>query len=179
MACHQDETYLFKDFNGGISIISSAAPMMDLLAASRRQHLTGFGIIWVLGCGAIIAAMWKLMANNEQRMKQEKFVGVMEMAGAAAHELNQPLQVISSCVDIMHSTCARQTSCSSRNLMIMESVNKLASITRKINRITRYVTTEYAGDTRIIDLEKAAPKLEESQVPLRSDQKEAESPSIN
>ena len=162
ITCHQDENFLLREINGGISITASAEPLIALRAAESRLHLIGYSIIWLLGCAGIVIAMSKLKKNNEQRIQQEKFIGVMEMAGAAAHELNQPLQVISGCAELMLEVdypaeehykllCGR----------IKKSVDKLAAITRKINKITRYVTMDYAGHTRIIDLDKATLNLDE------------------
>ena len=174
MACHRDENFLLRKTYGAVSISTSAEPLIRLRAAEGRLHLIGYGIIWLLGCGGIVIGMKKLMINNEQRVRQEKFVGVMEMAGAAAHELNQPLQVISSCTDIMLAAIRPDDEYFVQiGGQVKESVNRLASITRKINRITRYVTTEYVGNTRIIDIDKAAVRSDDDAGKTRSKSKSA------
>ena len=90
-------------------------------------------------------------------MTLQKFEGVLEMAGSAAHELNQPLQIISGYAELISilDTDDRQTTLDMMKA-IRENVLRLSAITRKLNGITRYETIELTTKDRIIDLDKAA-----------------------
>lgn len=84
--------------------------------------------------------------------------GVTEMAGAALHEMNQPLQAIYSHCELLMVGLKPEQDTYRRAEAIMKAVERLASINSKIMSITRYETREYDGMSRIIDLDKASKK---------------------
>ncbi len=91
-----------------------------------------------------------------ERDTKVKLQGAMEMAGAACHELNQPLQVMIGTLELM-ALNTHQTPDLDRNIdSILSELNRLKEITNKIQNITRYETKIYIGDTRIFDLDKAS-----------------------
>lgn len=97
----------------------------------------------------------RLRAEELNRQK-EKLRGVVEMAGAACHELNQPLQAISGYSELLMMEVEEGTPLYEMALEIKHEADRLARITRKLNNITRYETTDYTEKTKIIDLDKAA-----------------------
>ncbi|MBN1294880.1 MAG: GAF domain-containing protein [Candidatus Latescibacteria bacterium] len=88
----------------------------------------------------------------------EKFKGALEMAGAACHELNQPLQVITGYSQLL--TCENSLDPQQKEMIeeIKTHIKRLAKITKKLNNITRYETAEYVNGRKIIDINKAAYK---------------------
>ncbi len=96
--------------------------------------------------------------NRAERLVRErtKLEGVMEMAGAACHELNQPLQVLFGQAELMDTECKERPEIAKRIESIQEQLTRLQEITQKIQGITRYETKDYAGDTRIIDLSRSS-----------------------
>jgi phosphoglycerate-specific signal transduction histidine kinase len=78
----------------------------------------------------------------EDRLQRERLQGVLEMAGAVCHELNQPMQVLSA-------YCER----SLKTAMEGNSLNGV--IVRKLERIASYETKVYIEGKRIIDIDKA------------------------
>nr|NJM02378.1 hypothetical protein [Desulfobacula sp.] len=82
-------------------------------------------------------------------MRREKLQGVLEMAGAICHEINQPLQTI-----LGYSTLFEDNESISPGdlLEIKKQAIRIGDITRRLSNITRYKTLEYPGDTRIIDI---------------------------
>jgi len=90
--------------------------------------------------------------------RRGKIQGVLEMAGAVCHEMNQPLQAISGYLDlIMMETAGNDRQLSERLEIIKDHINHMGMITRKLMRITTYETREYTEGTKIIDIEKSAP----------------------
>jgi PAS domain S-box-containing protein len=89
------------------------------------------------------------------RMQKEKLQGVLETTGAVCHELNQPLQSLSGYTEIM---MAKTEQSELRALLdkIMTQIERMRDITDKLQGVTRYEATEYAGNTRIIDIHKAS-----------------------
>jgi C4-dicarboxylate-specific signal transduction histidine kinase len=91
------------------------------------------------------------LAEQEQ-MRREKLQGVLEMAGATCHELNQPLQNIFFMLDeFLEAYPESQT-----GLQIKEQMNRIRTITGKLERITTYETKDYIQGTKIIDIDKAS-----------------------
>ncbi|MCA1826759.1 MAG: hypothetical protein LC689_07440 [Myxococcales bacterium] len=78
------------------------------------------------------------------------------MAGAAAHELNQPLTSVLGFSELLF----RRTQVNDRGreelAAILREAERMAGIVKKIGKITRYETTPYIGTKRIVDLEKSS-----------------------
>lgn len=89
--------------------------------------------------------------------RRGKIQGVLEMAGAVCHEMNQPLQIILGHLDLTMMDEADADQLKERLEIIKDQVNRMGLITRKLMRITRYETREYVAGTKIIDLDKSAP----------------------
>lgn len=98
----------------------------------------------------------RLLQAQEKLMVSEKQAVVAELAGAAAHELNQPLTSILGYIELIERRMeedARET----RALGVIRSeAERMAEIVKKIGRITRYETKEYVGAASILDLDASA-----------------------
>lgn len=99
-----------------------------------------------------------LKAAEAERAKRARLEGVMAMAGAACHELNQPLQVACGQCEIALLGLTRDKNSQERFTIILEQLNRLCDLTGKIQRITRDETTEYLGGPPIIDIHRASTK---------------------
>ena len=93
---------------------------------------------------------------EEERMRKERLQGVLEMAGAACHELNQPLQVISGNCELLLKKFLQNSDVKKRLGNIEESVNRLSETTKKIMNITKYETKDYFEHNKIIDIDRAS-----------------------
>ncbi len=91
----------------------------------------------------------KLGAMVHGTLEKEKLQGVLEMAGAVCHEINQPLQTI-----IGYSTLYQEKdSISSRELnYIKAQAARIGDITKRLSNITQYKTINYPGNTKIVDI---------------------------
>jgi len=87
---------------------------------------------------------------EEERLKREKLQGVLETAGAACHELNQPLQGIFYLLDEIREENPKSKAAGE----IRKQCERLKEITRKMESLTTYVTTDYIKGEKIIDLHK-------------------------
>ncbi len=88
-------------------------------------------------------------------IEEKKLQGVIEMAGAVCHELNQPLQTITGFAQLLALQTPRSDPRAEHVEIINAQVIRMAEITRKLMRITRYETMTYLEDTTIIDIDKA------------------------
>ena len=101
-------------------------------------------------------AMKKRRQLEKERLQKERLQGVIEMAGAACHELNQPLQAISGYSQFLISDVSEDNPLFPEIKKIKEMTDRLGKITRKIMHITRYETMDYVEGSKIIDIDKAS-----------------------
>jgi signal transduction histidine kinase len=115
----------------------------------------------VIGALFVCADITEQKQAENERMHREKLQGVIEMAGAACHELNQPMQVVSGYSELLLSQLASGKSpdqIADRLQVIGQQIKRMADITGKLNNITRYETQEYIEGARIIDIDRASEK---------------------
>ncbi len=96
---------------------------------------------------------------NRRRLVKEKaernrLEGALAMAGAAAHELNQPLTVILGAAELMTQIDdpAKLKKLAER---VAEAAERLGDITQRLAKVVRFKTQSYLGRKNIIDLEAA------------------------
>jgi signal transduction histidine kinase len=94
-------------------------------------------------------------AQQELRARERESI-VAELAGAAAHELNQPLTSVIGYAELLRrSLLDNPQLCNAAGVIISEA-ERMAEIVRKVGKITRYETKDYVGEAKILDLEKAS-----------------------
>ncbi|HET7500644.1 MAG TPA: histidine kinase dimerization/phospho-acceptor domain-containing protein, partial [Kofleriaceae bacterium] len=110
----------------------------------------------------------RLLDAQQKLQLSEKQALVAELAGAAAHELNQPLTSIMGYAGLIE----RQSPPDAAHLravsVILSEAERMASIVKKIGKITKYETTDYVGTARMLDLERAAPESDPA-IPMAAD----------
>jgi len=93
---------------------------------------------------------------EKKLLQEEKLSGVLEMAGAICHELNQPMQVVSGYSELLMMDMEKDNMAHSYIKMVKEQTDKMGSITRKLMSITKYETQDYIEGSKIIDINKVA-----------------------
>ena len=78
------------------------------------------------------------------------------MAGAACHELNQPLQIISGYYELLIKDIPDDHFLNANLNIIREQIEKMGAITKKIMKITKYETKPYTHGSIIIDIDKSS-----------------------
>ena len=101
-------------------------------------------------------SMKKRRQLEEERLQRERLEGVIEMAGATCHELNQPLQTLLGYSHLLLSNLPQDSPLIGEIEAIKKSTDQLGKITHKIMRITKYETKEYIDGSKIIDIDKAS-----------------------
>jgi PAS domain S-box-containing protein len=94
---------------------------------------------------------------EKEKLQREKLQGVLELAGAACHELNQPLQAISGYAEIALMNLSGNEFLSESLEIITQQIERMSNITSKLQNITQYETKSYL-DGKIIDIDKASKK---------------------
>lgn len=98
----------------------------------------------------------ELLTTRERLEAAEKAALVSELAGAAAHELNQPLTSVLGFSELLYRRTQENDKGREELAAILREAERMANIVKKIGKITRYETTPYVGKTRIVDLERAS-----------------------
>ena len=104
----------------------------------------------------------RLLDAQQKLQLSEKQALVAELAGAAAHELNQPLTSIMGYAQLIQRQSEREAQHLRAVGVIMSEAERMAGIVKKIGRITRYETTDYVGTARMLDLDRASAMIGES-----------------
>ena len=152
-----------RRFLGAIEIyydITDAKKQLDRLisqsSAITFMFASGLLISIVLLLYQENASMIKRRQLEEERIQRERLEGVIEMAGAACHELNQPLQTLFGYTHLLSENLPQSSSLFEQIEKIKKSIEQMGKITHKIMHITRYETKEYIEGFKIIDIDKAS-----------------------
>ena len=103
----------------------------------------------------------RLAQAQEQLLAQERQAIVAELAGAAAHELNQPLTSVMAYAELIKRRLDAESPVFAAVDVIFNEAERMAEIVRKIGKITRYETKAYVGQAKILDLDKASDEGED------------------
>jgi PAS domain S-box-containing protein len=98
----------------------------------------------------------RLSKAQDELRAREKQALIAELAGAAAHELNQPLTSVLGYAELIKRRAEEPTSVRSAADTILGEAERMAEIVRKIGKITRYETKAYVGAAKIIDLDRSS-----------------------
>lgn len=102
----------------------------------------------------------RLQKAQEELREREKQAAVAELAGATAHELNQPLTSIIGYAELLGRRLPNDSPLHGAADVIITQAERMAEIVRKIGKITKYETMSYVGGAKIIDLEKSTSEAE-------------------
>ena len=94
-------------------------------------------------------------AQQEKRIEEERRKAVVELAGAASHEMNQLLFAIRAYVQVVSGQVDKKRWQGDLD-MLEEALSSMGDMIRKLGRVQKYETKEYIDDIRILDLDKAA-----------------------
>lgn len=100
--------------------------------------------------------IWEVIVFKD--VTSEKLDAVMKLAGATAHELRQPLQIILSCASLIEDKVDRDQDLDENFKAMKESCLRINSIIEKINRLVRYKTKHYILSGSILDIEESSDK---------------------
>ncbi len=98
----------------------------------------------------------QLNEARDQLTKAERARVAAELAGMAAHELNQPLTSVLGYAEMLKARVPESDTRLRRPIeTIFVQAERMAEIVRKIGRVTKYETKRYGGKTDMIDLDRA------------------------
>ncbi len=122
--------------------------MATPVSAFGKEKGTGFIII-------TIRDVTDHIQLKEEHRTKERLQGVIEMAGAAAHELNTPIFSALGTAQLVLDDL-NDPPLQNDLETVIENLNTVSELTKKMTRITKYESKAYVGDTKIVDIHKAA-----------------------
>ncbi|MEE8400321.1 MAG: response regulator [Desulfobacterales bacterium] len=96
----------------------------------------------------------RIIRLQDELREQVKLQGIVEMAGAVCHEMNQPMQVISGLSELSLWDITEDNPLYPTIRKIKGQVDRMGEITRKLMNIVRYETKDYL-EGKIVDIDKA------------------------
>jgi PAS domain-containing protein len=107
------------------------------------------------GCLLALEDITRRKEEEKSRLRGERLAGVLEMAGAAAHEISQPMQtLVFAFENLLHDN--QHLRATGEADYIQKALDRMLGLFQKIQRITRYETMDYSAGKKIIDVEKAS-----------------------
>ena len=108
----------------------------------------------------------RLRQAQERLFESKRREAIMALAGAVAHELNQPLTSIMGYTEILKNFASRiqesanfpdnlMTACHNAIKAISDQAQRMADSIKKLGDLSEFETVEYAGKQKILDLERA------------------------
>jgi DNA-binding response OmpR family regulator len=106
---------------------------------------------------ARVKAGRRILSLQDELLKNEKLQGVLEMAGAVCHEINQPLQSMSGYIELLEMNLSKNNPNYGILRKIKDGIERIGQLTRRIMGISRYKTKWYLEKTcKIVDIESAS-----------------------
>ncbi|MBK6517710.1 MAG: PAS domain S-box protein [Polyangiaceae bacterium] len=146
----QLETTILARGNVQVPVLVSAALIVD-----QGAPVGSVGVMTDLRDRIRMQA--SLDAAEQELRSREKESLVAELAGAAAHELNQPLTSVLGYAEIIRRRAKDNLPHNREIEALAQEAERMADIVRKIGKITRYETKTYVGDAKILDLDRSVP----------------------
>ncbi len=108
------------------------------------------------GFRGLVRDVTRRVKTEAKKVEFERLQGVIEMAGAICHELNQPLQSIMGYSQLLQLDAPDGFSGAAYLDKIVSQVDRMKDITGKLMGITRYETVEYLNGSKIIDIDRSS-----------------------
>ncbi len=91
-----------------------------------------------------------------ERLHRERLQAAIATAGAACHELNQPLQGVLSQLELMLMKLSPESELRPELERALDQARQMAEITQRLNRLTDYRTRQYLEGSHILDLDESS-----------------------
>jgi PAS domain S-box-containing protein len=104
----------------------------------------------------IVRDVSDIVTRQRQRNIDQKFQGVLEMAGGVAHSLNQPLTIVNNLISELLEEQPSDDSIFPKLLKVHDQINKMNEIAQKISNIKKYEAMDYVAGVKIVDIDKAS-----------------------
>ena len=105
---------------------------------------------------AVLHDISESLEQKKEALKNEKFQGVLEMAGGVAHHLNQPLTIVTNLLDDIIGACQEDDMVYEKIQMVQHQIGKMNALIKKIGNIKKYKAMDYVAGIKIVDIDRAS-----------------------
>jgi PAS domain S-box-containing protein len=145
-----------KPFDTEFRVVWPSGEVRHVRAIARVTHETDGRAVRMTGVNLDITEAKKV---EEALRESERLHGVLEMAGAVCHEMNQPLQALFGFSELLALKQPENDAVIKTVGQITKQIERLRKINLKLMNIAHYETKQYL-DVKIIDIEKStSPKM--------------------
>ncbi len=144
--------------SGEEKILSFELPMRlsDRIHAERvKRDILSFLLIGILSIISVFVISWRLSkrvsSGIDRELEEKRLRALIELAGATAHEMRQPLAVVIGYSDLLADSISRGEPVDNEARIIKEQCFRMDDIIKKMLNITHYRTVEYTDGIRILD----------------------------
>lgn len=165
LQCHGNNGYDKGDIRGGISI---AIPMegYDFIQTMKVRRvlfsMLSIAVSSIIFMGVVIFYVSRRLSTEiEKDIERQQLTAIVELAGASAHEMRQPMTVIQNVLSLMREKVRHSEPMEEEEMRIInEQCDRMNGIIKKMLNITSYKTKEYIKGKTIVDLDESSRKTE-------------------
>jgi hypothetical protein len=156
MGCHARHGYSVGQIRGGLSVSIPVAGFESIQRMHRRDGLLALGMMGSFAALAIVVMAWLLSVRMVEAVRREvegeRLRVAVEMAGAAAHEMRQPMTVIIGLCEMIKAELPEDDPLARELDVIVGQCYRMDGIIKRMLSVTEYRTRAYTEDTSIFDL---------------------------
>ncbi|UCD77620.1 MAG: diguanylate cyclase [Desulfobacterales bacterium] len=97
----------------------------------------------------------QILEQQKSMIEEERLKVLLQMAGATAHELNQPLMALLGYIELMAMDRGNPENMAKYSEQIEDAGRRIAEIVKKIQTIRHDQVKHYAGETTILNLDRS------------------------
>jgi hypothetical protein len=157
LKCHEKHGYKVGDIRGGLSISIPSMGMKSLHKQLRERSVAVHVAILVMAMVSIVMIVWvfsnMLKDAITKEVEAERLQSAIHVAGAAAHELRQPMTIISGFSEVIKDRAKNGESINKELDIIIDQCYRMNMIITKMLNVTRYKLRSYSEDAEIFDFE--------------------------
>jgi GAF domain-containing protein len=127
------------------------------LLSRHRNHFTEQQVLFTETIAGQIATAIQQVSRIELRREQERLSAVLALARTAAHDLNQPLQVLQAELEFITKMGETPSPDTYHNMLL--AIKDMTSKIREYQKIVRVETTEQVPGIRVIDRSRSLPTV--------------------
>ncbi len=159
--CHAAEGYGPGKIRGAINITIPMENSDALQAMKIRRSIISMAIIGFISSILVSAIIYylarRLSAEISKNIEQEKLSAIIELSGATAHELRQPMTVVQGVISLTEKKAKDGQPMTQDEMdMVKEQCVRMNDIIKKMLSITSYKTKDYIKGKKIVDFDSSS-----------------------
>ncbi|MFA5353390.1 MAG: DUF3365 domain-containing protein [Thermodesulfovibrionales bacterium] len=166
LQCHGKNGYESGDIKGGISI---TLPMEghDFIQTMKSRRvlysMISIAVSSIIFMGVVIFYVSRRLTSEiEKNIERQRLEAIVELAGASAHEMRQPMTVILNVLSLIREKARHNEPLDDEEVRIInDQCDRMNNIIKKMLNITSYKTKEYIKGKRIVDLDESSRRGEQ------------------